>query len=45
MRRIPKGRFVLIPASLKTHGHGAHTWAADWSDELSASLQRSGPIP
>ena len=43
--RIPKGRFVLIPASLKTHGHGTHTWAEDWSDELAALLARSGPIP
>jgi len=43
--RIQRGRFVLIPASLKTHGHGTHTWAADWSDELAALLERSGPIP
>ena len=45
VKRIARGRFVLIPASLKTHGHGTHTWAADWSDELSALLARSGPIP
>ena len=31
VRRISQGRFVLIPASLQTHGHGTHTWAADWS--------------
>jgi homoserine O-acetyltransferase len=43
--RIAKGRFVLIPASLKTHGHGTHTWAADWSGELAALLERSGPMP
>ena len=43
--RIPQGRFILIPASLKTHGHGTHTWAADWSDALAALLQRSGPRP
>jgi homoserine O-acetyltransferase len=43
--RIQRGRFVLIPASLKTHGHGTHTWAADWADELAALLERSGPIP
>ena len=45
VKRIAHGRFVLIPASLKTHGHGTHTWAADWSDELASLLQRSGPIP
>ena len=45
VQRIRQGRFVLIPASLKTHGHGTHTWAADWSDALAALLQRSGPLP
>jgi homoserine O-acetyltransferase/O-succinyltransferase len=45
VKRIPRGRFVLIPASLRTHGHGTHTWAADWSGELQALLQRSGPTP
>ncbi len=45
VRRIRQGRFVLIPASLRTHGHGTHTWAADWSDDLAALLKRSGPIP
>ena len=45
MTRIARGRFVVIPASLKTHGHGTHTWAADWSDELSALMARSGPLP
>ncbi len=45
VKRIRQGRFVLIPASLKTHGHGTHTWAADWSDDLAALLARSGPTP
>ena len=45
VKRIRQGRFVLIPASLKTHGHGTHTWAADWAEELAALLKRSGPIP
>ena len=26
--RVKKGKFVLIPASATTHGHGTHTWAA-----------------
>ena len=41
--RLRRGRFVLIPASLKTHGHGTHTWAAVWSPELAALLSRSAP--
>ena len=45
VKRIRRGRFVLIPASLKTHGHGTHTWAADWSDELATLLKRSGAVP
>lgn len=39
--RLKKGRFVLIPASPRTHGHGTHTWAALWQDELAALLKRS----
>ncbi len=34
IRRVPHGRFVLIPASENTHGHGTHTWAALWKDQL-----------
>lgn len=39
--RLRNGRFVLIPASARTHGHGTHTWAALWQDELAALLKRS----
>jgi homoserine O-acetyltransferase len=41
-RRLKHGRFVLIPTSPATHGHGTHTWAALWQDELAALLKRSG---
>jgi homoserine O-acetyltransferase/O-succinyltransferase len=34
-------RFVLLPASDETHGHGTHTWAALWKDDLLDLLQRS----
>jgi homoserine O-acetyltransferase len=36
--RVPHGRFVLIPAGPETHGHGTHTWAALWKDQLLALL-------
>jgi homoserine O-acetyltransferase len=39
--RIRNGRFVLIPGSAQTHGHGTHTWAALWKDELAKLLARS----
>jgi homoserine O-acetyltransferase/O-succinyltransferase len=38
VKRIKQGRFVLIPASEKTHGHGTHTWAAIWKDYLAELL-------
>jgi homoserine O-acetyltransferase len=41
VKRIRKGRFVLIPASKDTHGHGTHTWAAIWKDEFDALMARS----
>lgn len=41
--RLAHGRFVLIPAGPDTHGHGTHTWAALWKDELAALLARSEP--
>ena len=37
-RRLPNGRFVLIPASATTHGHGTHTWAALWQGWLAELL-------
>ena len=38
IRRVKRGRFVLIPATDQTHGHGTHTWAAFWKQELTALL-------
>ena len=40
-RRLKRGRYVLIPTSPDTHGHGTHTWAALWQAELAALLKRS----
>ena len=37
--RVPHGRYVLIPSSEKTHGHGSHTWAALWKDSLRELLE------
>ncbi|CAN5180563.1 alpha/beta fold hydrolase [soil metagenome] len=43
--RMPKARFVLIPASKDTHGHGTHTWASLWEGELGKLIARSGGEP
>jgi homoserine O-acetyltransferase/O-succinyltransferase len=31
---MPNARFVLVPASEETRGHGTHTWPVFWKDEL-----------
>jgi homoserine O-acetyltransferase len=41
IKRVRNGRFVLIPASADTHGHGTHTWAALWQPYLKELLQQS----
>jgi len=41
MPRVKHGRFVLIPASDRTHGHGTHTWAEFWKDDLAVLLRES----
>ena len=40
-KRLPNGRFVLIPQTAETKGHGTHTWARFWKGELVDLLQRS----
>jgi homoserine O-acetyltransferase/O-succinyltransferase len=40
-RRLRHGRFVLLPASEQTHGHGSHTWAALWKSELVTLLTQT----
>lgn len=37
--RIKRGRFILIPASEETHGHGSHTWARLWEKDLARFLK------
>ena len=39
----PNARFLLIPSSEQTHGHGTHTWAALWKDQLKQLLDSSPP--
>lgn len=37
-KRLAHGRFVLLPISERTRGHGSHTWAALWKAELASLL-------
>ena len=32
--RMPRAKFILIPASAETKGHGTHTWAKFWKADL-----------
>ncbi len=41
IKRVKKGKFVLIPASEQTHGHGTHTWAVIWQEYLKELLQET----
>lgn len=41
IKRVPRGRTVLIPFSDKTRGHGSHTIAALWRDELVKLLKET----
>ena len=42
IKRVPKGRAVTLPLSDKTRGHGSHTIAALWKNELERLLKESG---
>jgi homoserine O-acetyltransferase/O-succinyltransferase len=41
IKRVPRGKFVPIPISDQTHGHGTHTWAAVWQQYLKELLEES----
>jgi len=41
IKRVPKGRAIVIPLSDKTRGHGSHTIAPLWKDHLVELLRES----
>jgi len=41
IKRVPHGRALVLPLSEKTRGHGSHTIAALWKDELVRLLTES----
>ena len=42
IKRVPKGRAIVMPMSDKTRGHGSHTIASLWKAELEQLLKESG---
>jgi len=41
IKRVPHGRVIMIPMSDKTRGHGSHTIASLWKDELVKLLKET----
>ncbi len=41
IKRVPKGKFVLLPITEETRGHGTHTRAAIWQQYLAELLHES----
>jgi homoserine O-acetyltransferase len=39
IRRVPRGRTIVIPFSERTRGHGSHTYAVLWRQDLEELLQ------
>ena len=42
IKRVKRGRFILIPISDQTRGHGTHSLPAIWQQYLRALLDESG---
>ena len=43
VKRIPHGRFILIPIGPETRGHGTHTAAAVWKNYLADFMKETQP--
>jgi len=43
IKRVPRGKAVVIPYSDRTRGHGSHTVAILWKQYLEELLRQSGP--
>jgi homoserine O-acetyltransferase len=43
VKRMPQARFILLPISDATRGHGTHTTAAVWKDYLAEFMSATEP--
>ena len=41
INRVSKGKYILLPASEETRGHGTHTWPVFWQQYLAELMERS----
>ena len=44
IKRVPHGKFVMLPITEKTRGHGTHTIASIWQDYLNELLKESRQV-
>jgi homoserine O-acetyltransferase len=44
IRRVPRGKAVLIPASEASHGHRGHSWPILWRQHLAGLLAQLPPL-
>jgi homoserine O-acetyltransferase len=42
IKRVKRGRFVLLPVSDETRGHRTHSYPAVWQSHLAELLKESG---
>ena len=42
IKKVKNGKFVLLPITDQTRGHGTHSWPAIWGNYLEELLKRSG---
>jgi homoserine O-acetyltransferase len=45
IKRVPRGRMVMVPYDEKSRGHGSHTFPALWKNELVKLLQEIETAP
>jgi len=44
VKRMPNARFILLPISDATRGHGTHTVASVWKDYLADFMRATEPV-
>ena len=45
IKKVSKGRYILLPISDQTAGHGTHSIPAVWGNYLEELLKATGPTP
>jgi len=45
IQRVKNGKYVLLPITDQTRGHGTHSWPAIWGEHLAELLKRSERTP